>query len=91
MIHRRRIRTVIAWNGATERGEHGTSQGLFARTYDRHLAKVEAAGLGDLRRRLVGSANGSVLGIGAGALANRHRPPPRVLPSGEHRTQRITR
>ena len=43
---------------------------LFALTYDRQLAKVEAAGLRELRRQLVASAKGSVLEIGAGTGAN---------------------
>ena len=43
---------------------------FFALTYDRTIAKVEKAGLGDLRKELVGSASGKVLEIGAGTGAN---------------------
>jgi ubiquinone/menaquinone biosynthesis C-methylase UbiE len=43
---------------------------FFALTYDRTIAKVEKAGLADLRKELVGSASGKVLEIGAGTGAN---------------------
>ena len=43
---------------------------LFAATYDRQLAKVEAAGLGARRQALVSQATGRVLEIGAGTGAN---------------------
>jgi len=43
---------------------------VFARIYDRMGAKSEAAGLGDHRRRLLGTATGDVLEIGAGTGAN---------------------
>jgi ubiquinone/menaquinone biosynthesis C-methylase UbiE len=43
---------------------------LFAMTYDRQMAKVEKAGLGALRERLLAGANGRVLEIGAGTGAN---------------------
>jgi len=43
---------------------------LFAATYDRMLARVEKAGLRDRRARLLESAHGSVLEIGAGTGAN---------------------
>jgi hypothetical protein len=48
----------------------GVRSRRFALTYDRQLAKVEAAGLHDLRRQLVASAKGAVLEIGAGTGAN---------------------
>ncbi len=43
---------------------------FFAMTYDRQLAKVEAAGLGLQRERLLAGAHGDVLEIGAGTGAN---------------------
>lgn len=43
---------------------------FFAMTYDRQLAKVEAAGLGLQRERLLEGAHGDVLEIGAGTGAN---------------------
>jgi ubiquinone/menaquinone biosynthesis C-methylase UbiE len=43
---------------------------LFALTYDRSIAKVEKAGLADLRRRLLAGAAGDVLEIGGGTGAN---------------------
>ena len=43
---------------------------FFALTYDRMIAKVEKAGLGDLRRELVAGASGKVLEVGAGTGAN---------------------
>jgi ubiquinone/menaquinone biosynthesis C-methylase UbiE len=43
---------------------------LFAFTYDRQLARTEAAGLRELRQRLLASATGRVLEIGAGTGAN---------------------
>lgn len=43
---------------------------LFAALYDRATARAESAGLGDLRRRLLGGAAGRVLEIGAGTGAN---------------------
>jgi ubiquinone/menaquinone biosynthesis C-methylase UbiE len=48
----------------------GVRARLFARTYDRQLAKVETAGLRDVRRRLLEGAVGDVLEIGAGTGAN---------------------
>lgn len=43
---------------------------LFASVYDRQMAKTEAAGLGALRERLLGGAEGRVLEIGSGTGAN---------------------
>ena len=43
---------------------------LFACIYDRMTASVEAAGLRTRRERLLGSASGRVLEIGAGTGAN---------------------
>lgn len=43
---------------------------LFACVYDRMTSSVEAAGLGARRERLLGSAQGRVLEIGAGTGAN---------------------
>ena len=43
---------------------------MFALTYDRQIAKVEQAMLGDLRRDLLAGAAGHVLEIGAGTGAN---------------------
>ena len=43
---------------------------FFALTYDHSIAKVEKAGLGDLRRGLLAEATGDVLEIGAGTGAN---------------------
>ena len=43
---------------------------LYALTYDRQMAKVEAAGLGALRQGLLAQARGRVLEIGGGTGAN---------------------
>jgi ubiquinone/menaquinone biosynthesis C-methylase UbiE len=43
---------------------------FFALTYDRQMAKVEKAGLGAYRERLLADAAGQVLEIGAGTGAN---------------------
>jgi ubiquinone/menaquinone biosynthesis C-methylase UbiE len=43
---------------------------FFAATYNRQIAKVDKAGLGEIRKRLVGEACGRVLEIGAGTGAN---------------------
>ena len=43
---------------------------FFALTYDRMSAKTEAAGLAQLRERLLAEANGRVLEIGAGTGVN---------------------
>src|SRR3984885_1371767 len=43
---------------------------LFAMTYDRQIAKAEEAGLRAMRQRLLASAAGQVLEIGAGTGAN---------------------
>src|SRR5262245_61046513 len=48
----------------------GLRSRLFALTYDRQLAKVEKAGLADVRAGLIGQASGRVLEIGAGTGAN---------------------
>jgi len=43
---------------------------FFAMTYDRQMAKVEKAGLGACRERLLAAASGHVLEIGAGTGSN---------------------
>ena len=43
---------------------------FFAMTYDRQMARVERAGLGAFRERLLAGATGQVLEIGAGTGAN---------------------
>jgi ubiquinone/menaquinone biosynthesis C-methylase UbiE len=43
---------------------------IFARLYDRMLARTEAAGLGDHRQELLATARGDVLEIGAGTGTN---------------------
>jgi ubiquinone/menaquinone biosynthesis C-methylase UbiE len=43
---------------------------LFARCYDRLTARTERAGLGEMRGRLLGSASGRVLELGAGTGHN---------------------
>jgi ubiquinone/menaquinone biosynthesis C-methylase UbiE len=43
---------------------------LFARFYDRLTARTERAGLGEMRRRLLGTAAGRVLELGAGTGHN---------------------
>ena len=43
---------------------------FFARFYDRLLAGTERAGLGEMRRQLLGSASGRVLELGAGTGHN---------------------
>jgi ubiquinone/menaquinone biosynthesis C-methylase UbiE len=43
---------------------------FFALTYDRSIAKVEQAGLRDLRQELLAGANGRVLEVGGGTGAN---------------------
>jgi ubiquinone/menaquinone biosynthesis C-methylase UbiE len=43
---------------------------IFARLYDRMIARTEAAGLGDHRKELLGTASGDVLEIGAGTGTN---------------------
>jgi ubiquinone/menaquinone biosynthesis C-methylase UbiE len=43
---------------------------FFAMTYDRQMAKTEAAGLAQMRRRLLADASGRVLEIGGGTGAN---------------------
>ncbi|HVN51869.1 MAG TPA: class I SAM-dependent methyltransferase [Acidimicrobiales bacterium] len=48
----------------------GVRGALFAAVYDRQLAKTEAAGLGEMRRRLLAAASGAVLEVGAGTGAN---------------------
>jgi ubiquinone/menaquinone biosynthesis C-methylase UbiE len=48
----------------------GVRSKVFAFTYDRQLARAEAAGLGELRQRLLASVAGRVLEIGAGTGAN---------------------
>ncbi|TML45230.1 MAG: class I SAM-dependent methyltransferase [Actinobacteria bacterium] len=48
----------------------GLRHRLFALTYDRQLAKVEKAGLQELRQRLLANAGGRVLEVGGGTGAN---------------------
>jgi ubiquinone/menaquinone biosynthesis C-methylase UbiE len=43
---------------------------FFALTYDRQVAKVERAGLGELRQKLLADASGRVLEVGSGTGAN---------------------
>lgn len=43
---------------------------IFAATYDRQSRKVEKAGLGALRERLLADATGQILEVGAGTGAN---------------------
>ncbi len=43
---------------------------LFARFYDRLMARTERAGLADMRHRLLSSAAGRVLELGAGTGHN---------------------
>jgi SAM-dependent methyltransferase len=52
---------------------------ILALTDDRQMAKVEAAGLGDIRRRLLAHATGEVLEIGAGTGANLREYRPGVM------------
>src|SRR3984885_2424061 len=55
---------------------------LFAMTYDRQIAKAEEAGLRAMRQRLLASAAGQVLEIGAGTGAN--------LPCYEREVEHLT-
>jgi ubiquinone/menaquinone biosynthesis C-methylase UbiE len=48
----------------------GLRKRFFALTYDRMSAKMEEAGLADLRRRLLAEADGRVVEIGGGTGAN---------------------
>ena len=48
----------------------GLRRRFFALTYDRQLAKVEQAGLGELRQKLLAGASGRVLEVGGGTGAN---------------------
>lgn len=48
----------------------GLRRRLFALTYDRQVAKVEQAGLGELRQTLLADASGRVLEVGGGTGAN---------------------
>jgi len=48
----------------------GLRRAFFALTYDRQLAKVERAGLGELRQTLLADASGRVLEVGGGTGAN---------------------
>jgi ubiquinone/menaquinone biosynthesis C-methylase UbiE len=43
---------------------------FFALTYDRQVAKVERAGLGELRQKLLADTSGRVLEVGSGTGAN---------------------
>jgi ubiquinone/menaquinone biosynthesis C-methylase UbiE len=43
---------------------------FFALTYDRQVAKVERAGLGELRQKLLADASGRVFEVGSGTGAN---------------------
>lgn len=48
----------------------GFRSAFFAMTYDRQIARAEAAGLREMRRRLLAGASGRVLEIGGGTGAN---------------------
>jgi ubiquinone/menaquinone biosynthesis C-methylase UbiE len=48
----------------------GLRRTFIALTYDRQLAKIEQAGLGDLRHTLLADASGRVLEVGGGTGAN---------------------
>jgi ubiquinone/menaquinone biosynthesis C-methylase UbiE len=48
----------------------GLRRSFFALNYDRQLAKVEQAGLGELRQTLLADAGGRVLEVGGGTGAN---------------------
>jgi ubiquinone/menaquinone biosynthesis C-methylase UbiE len=48
----------------------GLRRRFIALTYDRQLAKIEQAGLGELRRKLLADASGRVLEVGGGTGAN---------------------
>ena len=48
----------------------GLRRRFIALTYDRQLAKVEQAGLGELRQTLLADASGQVLEVGGGTGAN---------------------
>jgi ubiquinone/menaquinone biosynthesis C-methylase UbiE len=48
----------------------GLRRRFMALTYDRQLAKVEQAGLGELRQTLLADASGQVLEVGGGTGAN---------------------
>jgi ubiquinone/menaquinone biosynthesis C-methylase UbiE len=48
----------------------GLRRRFFALTYDRQVAKVEQAGLGELRQTLLADASGRVLEVGSGTGAN---------------------
>ena len=48
----------------------GLRRRFMALTYDRQLAKIEQAGLGELRRTLLAGASGRVLEVGGGTGAN---------------------
>jgi ubiquinone/menaquinone biosynthesis C-methylase UbiE len=48
----------------------GLRRSFMALTYDRQLAKIEQAGLGELRRTLLAGASGRVLEVGGGTGAN---------------------
>jgi ubiquinone/menaquinone biosynthesis C-methylase UbiE len=48
----------------------GLRRSFIALTYDRQLAKIEQAGLGELRQALLADASGRVLEVGGGTGAN---------------------
>ncbi|MGE5434225.1 MAG: hypothetical protein ACM3S3_05505, partial [Candidatus Doudnabacteria bacterium] len=48
----------------------GLRRRFIALTYDRQLAKIEQAGLGELRQTLLADASGRVLEVGGGTGAN---------------------
>jgi ubiquinone/menaquinone biosynthesis C-methylase UbiE len=48
----------------------GLRRRFIALTYDRQLAKIEQAGLAELRRKLLADASGRVLEVGGGTGAN---------------------
>src|SRR5262249_25478454 len=63
---------LVTFRGPARRNEEaiGLRSWVFAGTYDRQTARVERIWLGELRAKVVASAAGDVLEIGAGTGAN---------------------
>jgi ubiquinone/menaquinone biosynthesis C-methylase UbiE len=63
---------LVTFRGPSRRKEEamGLRSWIFAATYDRQTARVERMWLGELRAKVVASATGDVLEIGAGTGAN---------------------